>query len=250
MSGIWGVIGGTGLSALDGLEIESEELIQTPWGAPSAPVVRGRIGGQAVCFLARHGHPHRIPPHRVNYRANLWALREAGVDRIVAVNAVGGIHPQLQTGTFCVPDQLTDYTWGRASTYFEDDLQSVTHIDFTSPYDEPVREQLLAALKAQNIGCLPFGVYAATQGPRLETAAEIRRLERDGADLVGMTGMPEAALARELGLAYACLALVVNPAAGKATEVITMEAIEAVVVAGMQQVKAVLQRLLQGPPHA
>ena len=175
---------------------------------------------------------------------------EAGVDRIVAVNAVGGIHPQLQTGTFCVPDQLIDYTWGRASTYFEDDLQSVTHIDFTSPYDEPVREQLLAALKAQNIGCLPFGVYAATQGPRLETAAEIRRLERDGADLVGMTGMPEAALARELGLAYACLALVVNPAAGKATEVITMEAIEAVVVAGMQQVKAVLQRLLQGPPHA
>ena len=250
MSGIWGVIGGTGLSALDGLEIESEELIQTPWGAPSAPVVRGRIGGQAVCFLARHGHPHRMPPHRVNYRANLWALREAGVDRIVAVNAVGGIHPQLQTGTFCVPDQLIDYTWGRASTYFEDDLQSVTHIDFTSPYDEPVREQLLAALKAQNIGCLPFGVYAATQGPRLETAAEIRRLERDGADLVGMTGMPEAALARELGLAYACLALVVNPAAGKATEVITMEAIEAVVVAGMQQVKAVLQRLLQGPPHA
>jgi|TARA_Y100000296_G_scaffold23482_1_gene27805 5'-deoxy-5'-methylthioadenosine phosphorylase len=250
VSGIWGVIGGTGLSALDGLEIESEELIQTPWGAPSAPVVRGRIGGQAVCFLARHGHPHRIPPHRVNYRANLWALREAGVDRIVAVNAVGGIHPQLQTGTFCVPDQLIDYTWGRASTYFEDDLQSVTHIDFTSPYDEPVREQLLAALKAQNIGCLPFGVYAATQGPRLETAAEIRRLERDGADLVGMTGMPEAALARELGLAYACLALVVNPAAGKATEVITMEAIEAVVVAGMQQVKAVLQRLLQGPPHA
>ncbi|MAK73515.1 MAG: S-methyl-5'-thioadenosine phosphorylase [Pseudomonadales bacterium] len=247
---MWGVIGGTGLSALDGLEIESEELIQTPWGAPSAPVVRGRIGGQAVCFLARHGHPHRIPPHRVNYRANLWALREAGVDRIVAVNAVGGIHPQLQTGTFCVPDQLIDYTWGRASTYFEDDLQSVTHIDFTSPYDEPVREQLLAALKAQNIGCLPFGVYAATQGPRLETAAEIRRLERDGADLVGMTGMPEAALARELGLAYACLALVVNPAAGKATEVITMEAIEAVVVAGMQQVKAVLQRLLQGPPHA
>ncbi|MAP77838.1 MAG: S-methyl-5'-thioadenosine phosphorylase [Pseudomonadales bacterium] len=247
---MWGVIGGTGLSALDGLEIESEELIQTPWGAPSAPVVRGRIDGQAVCFLARHGHPHRMPPHRVNYRANLWALREAGVDRIVAVNAVGGIHPQLQTGTFCVPDQLIDYTWGRASTYFEDDLQSVTHIDFTSPYDEPVREQLLAALKAQNIGCLPFGVYAATQGPRLETAAEIRRLERDGADLVGMTGMPEAALARELGLAYACLALVVNPAAGKATEVITMEAIEAVVVAGMQQVKAVLQRLLQGPPHA
>jgi 5'-deoxy-5'-methylthioadenosine phosphorylase len=250
VSGIWGVIGGTGLSALDGLEIESEELIQTPCGAPSAPVVRGRIGGQTVCFLARHGHPHRIPPHRVNYRANLWALREAGVDRIVAVNAVGGIHPQLQTGTFCVPDQLIDYTWGRASTYFEDDLQSVTHIDFTSPYDESVRERLLAALKAQNIGCLPYGVYAATQGPRLETAAEIRRLERDGADLVGMTGMPEAALARELGLAYACLALVVNPAAGKTTEVITMEAIEAVVLAGMQQVKAVLQRLLQGPPHA
>ena len=246
MSGIWGVIGGTGLSALDGLEIESEELIQTPWGAPSAPVVRGRIGGQAVCFLARHGHPHRIPPHRVNYRANLWALREAGVDRIVAVNAVGGIHPQLQTGTFCVPDQLIDYTWGRASTYFEDDLQSVPHIDFPSPYDEPVREQLLAALKAQNIGCLPFGVYAATQGPRLETAAEIRRLERDGCDLVGMTGMPEAVLAAELGMRYVCLALVVNWAAGKSDHIITMEEIEQAIDQGMAGVKTVLERSMAG----
>lgn len=249
MSGIWGVIGGTGLSALDGLEAEGEEFIQTPWGAPSAPVVRGRIGGQRVCFLARHGHPHRIPPHRVNYRANLWALREAGVDRIVAVNAVGGIHPALGTGAFCVPDQIIDYTWGRASTYFEDDLEAVTHIDFTSPYDEPLRQQLLEVLHTQGHRCLPGGVYAATQGPRLETAAEIRRLERDGADLVGMTGMPEAALARELGLAYACLALVVNPAAGKAAEVITMEAIEAVVAAGMQQVKLVLQQLLKDSPR-
>ncbi|WP_341705970.1 S-methyl-5'-thioinosine phosphorylase [Halopseudomonas sp.] len=250
MSGTWGVIGGTGLSALDGLEIEGEDQVQTPWGEPSAPVVRGRIGGQLVCFLARHGHPHRIPPHRVNYRANIWALREAGVDRIIAVNAVGGIHPALGTGAFCVPDQLIDYTWGRASTFFEDDLEAVTHIDFTSPYDESLRQQLLGALRAHGHQCLPGGVYAATQGPRLETAAEIRRLERDGADLVGMTGMPEAALARELDVAYACLALVVNPAAGKATEVITMEAIEAVVHAGMQQVKAVLQQVLKASPRA
>ncbi|MEL0167887.1 MAG: S-methyl-5'-thioinosine phosphorylase [Pseudomonadaceae bacterium] len=249
MSGSWGVIGGTGLSALDGLDIEGQEMMQTPWGEPSAPIVRGRIGGQSVCFLARHGHPHRIPPHRVNYRANIWALRAAGVDRVIAVNAVGGIHPQLATGAFCVPDQLIDYTWGRASTYFEDDLEAVTHIDFTSPYDESLRQSLLKVLRLQGHQCLPGGVYAATQGPRLETAAEIRRLERDGADLVGMTGMPEAALARELGIAYACLALVVNPAAGKATEVITMEAIEAVVHAGMQQVKAVLQQVLQGSPR-
>ncbi len=206
--------------------------------------MQGELAGQPVCFLARHGHPHTIPPHRVNYRANLWALREAGVSRIIAVNAVGGIHADLPTGRFCVPDQLIDYTWGRPSSFYEDGLEEVVHVDFADPYDTELRARLLPAAAAQGVDCRDGGVYAATQGPRLETAAEIRRLERDGADLVGMTGMPEAALARELGLAYACLALVVNPAAGKSSEVITMAAIEAVVKAGMQQVRAVLREVV------
>lgn len=244
MSGLWGVIGGTGLSQLEGLQLTGESRPQTPWGEPSAPLVHGELAGQPVCFLARHGHPHTIPPHRVNYRANLWALREAGVSRIVAVNAVGGIHADLPTGRFCVPDQLIDYTWGRPSTFYEDGLDEVVHVDFAEPYDASVRAELLRAAAAQGISCRDGGVYAATQGPRLETAAEIRRLERDGADVVGMTGMPEAGLARELGLAYACLALVVNPAAGKSTEVITMAAIEGVVRAGMQQVRDLLQAVL------
>ncbi|HDY98383.1 MAG TPA: S-methyl-5'-thioinosine phosphorylase [Pseudomonas sabulinigri] len=240
----WGVIGGTGLTELEGVELLGEDWAETPFGKPSAPLVHGRLGDQQVVFLARHGKPHRIPPHKVNYRANLWALQAAGVEQIIAVNAVGGIHPQLTSGTFCVPDQIIDYTWGRAPSFFEDDLDHVVHVDFSWPYDRVLCERLVAILRERGLAHLPSGVYAATQGPRLESAAEIVRLERDGADLVGMTGMPEAALARELELPYACLALVVNPAAGKSTEVITMQAIEVVIEQGMQQVKQVLSALI------
>lgn len=243
---IWGVIGGTGLTELEGVELLGEDWPETPFGKPSAPLVHGRIGAQDVVFLARHGKPHRIPPHRVNYRANLWALQAAGVEQVVAVNAVGGIHPELKAGTFCVPDQVIDYTWGRAPSFFEDDLEHVVHIDFSWPYDADLTQRLVRILREQGLAHMPKGVYAATQGPRLETAAEIIRLERDGADLVGMTGMPEAALARELDLPYACLALVVNPAAGKSSELITMAAIEAVIERGMGQVKQVLARLISG----
>lgn len=240
----WGIIGGTGLNQLPGLELLGRESLATPWGEASAPLVRGRLQGQEVIFLARHGEPHRIPPHRVNYRANLWALHAAGASRIIAVNAVGGIDPAMPPGHFCVPDDLIDYTWGRSMTYFEDDLAAVTHIDFTQPYTQRVREALINALQLAGVAYSTTGVYAATQGPRLETAAEIRRLRQDGCHIVGMTGMPEAALARELGLDYACLALVVNAAAGMDDQPISMAAIEAVMAAGMQQVRQVLGQVV------
>uniref|UniRef100_UPI002584FDA3 phosphorylase family protein n=1 Tax=uncultured Microbacterium sp. TaxID=191216 RepID=UPI002584FDA3 len=191
-SGIWGVIGGTGLSQLEGLQLTGESRPQTPWGEPSAPLIHGELAGQPVCFLARHGHPHTIPPHRVNYRANLWALREAGVSRVVAVNAVGGIHADLPTGRFCVPDQLIDYTWGRPSTFYEDGLDEVVHVDFAEPYDASVRAELLRAAGDQGLvssahdlsegglaqsltdGVLRFGVGARVW------LTEI--IERDGVD--------------------------------------------------------------------
>ncbi len=224
------VIGGTGLAAL---AVEGGEPLsrQTPWGEPSGSITRGELAGVPVLFLDRHGPGQRIPPHRINYRANMAALREAGASAVVAVNSVGGITPGLVAGQLAVPDQLIDYTWGRAHTYSDGVDTPLNHVDFTWPYDEDLRQKLLAAGTDLGLNPMDGGVYAATQGPRLETAAEIRRLERDGCDLVGMTGMPEAALARELGLPYACLALVANPAAGKGTGAIEIDEIRRVVAA-------------------
>ncbi len=244
MSGVWGIIGGTGLTSLEGLAVDGEQLLSTPWGQPSAPLVRGRYQEQEVVFLARHGNPHCIPPHQVNYRANLHALHQAGVTRIIAINAVGSIHDSMKPASLAVPDQLVDYTWGRGHTFFEGELQATTHIDLTWPYSEPVRQSLLEAAATAGVSVNEGGVYACTQGPRLETAAEIRRLARDGCDLVGMTGMPEAALARELEIQYGCLALVVNWAAGKTDEVITMADIEQALGEGIGQVHQVLSRVL------
>ena len=243
---VYAIIGGTGLTQLEGLSIRQSLAVDTPYGAPSAEVHIGEYAGKEVLFLARHGHPHRVPPHQVNYRANLWALKQAGAEAILAVNAVGGIHAAMGTGHFCVPHQLIDYTSGREHTFFAGDLDNVTHIDFSYPYNEPLRQQLIAAVAAEGLGYSSFGVYACTQGPRLETVAEIARLGRDGCDIVGMTGMPEAALARELDLAYACLALVVNPAAGKSTALITMAEIEQALHDGMGKVKSTLARVLAG----
>lgn len=236
-----GVIGGTGLTTLSDLEITGERQVETPWGAPSAPLVDGRLGDQPVIFLSRHGNPHRIPPHQVNYRANLQALYDSGVRTVVGVNAVGGIHRDMGPAQVVVPDQIIDYTWGRASTFFEGDLQSVTHIDFTWPYDDSARQILIYAAGAEKVPFSGFGVYGATQGPRLETAAEILRMERDGCDLVGMTGMPEAALAAELGMRYVCLGLVVNWAAGKSDHIITMAEIEEAIEQGMSGVRRILE---------
>lgn len=209
------VIGGTGLTELPELVIERREVVTTPWGAPSGPLTHGRLHGRAVVFLARHGHGHNIPPHKVNYRANLWALRAVGAPRVLAVAAVGGIRADMRPGRIAFPDQVVDYTWGRAHTFFEDDLERVIHVDFTQPYDEPFRATLIAAARRAGLEAVEEGCYGAAQGPRLESKAEIDRMERDGCALVGMTGMPETALARELGLAYACCAVVANRAAGR-----------------------------------
>ena len=213
------IIGGSGLTQLANLEVVRREVMRTPYGDPSGAITFGTIRGEPVAFLARHGYGHTIPPHKVNYRANIWALAQHAVKYIVAVASVGGIRADLGPGTLAVPDQLIDYTYGREFTYFHGADRSVVHIDFTQPYCEPLRQRLLPAAEQAGEPIVAGGTYAVTQGPRLETAAEVDRLERDGADMVGMTGMPEACLARELGLCYAAVAVIVNHAAGRADSV-------------------------------
>ena len=237
-----GIIGGTGLLELEGLEVRQRREEETTWGAPSGPVLEGELEGREVAFLHRHGTPSRIPPHRINYRANLNALAAAGCDRIIAVAAVGGIRADLVPGSLVIPDQIIDYTWGREHTFFEHDLDSPVHVDFSAPYDEALAGALARAAAAAGVAVTAGGTYACTQGPRLESAAEIDRLERDGCDVVGMTGMPEAALAREAGIAYAHLAVVVNEAAGRAPGPIRIEAMAAVLETGMSAVRRILRQ--------
>ncbi|HEY0721463.1 MAG TPA: S-methyl-5'-thioinosine phosphorylase [Gammaproteobacteria bacterium] len=240
------IIGGTGLTSLKNLHITRREVMHTPYGEPSGPLVYGELAGVEVVFLPRHGSGHTIPPHKVNYRANIWALKECGADKVVAVNAVGGIRADMIPGRLVIPDQIIDYTWGRTNTYFEEGLNHVTHIDFTHPYCEVIRQQLITAARSVGLDAIGEGCYAATQGPRLETTAEINRLERDGCHLVGMTGMPEAALARELELCYACCAVVANRAAGRGEGEITMAEIEHHLMGGMAKVRQLLEEVL---PH-
>lgn len=238
------IIGGTGLTSLKTLEITRREVVHTPYGEPSGPLTRGVLGGKEVIFLARHGYGHTIPPHKVNYRANLWALKQIGVKKVVAVAAVGGIRMDMAPGSIAIPDQIIDYTWSRGHTYFENDLTHVTHIDFTEPYCEELRAVLLKACHNAGLSAIEDGTYGATQGPRLETAAEINRLELDGCHMVGMTGMPEAALAREAELCYAACAVVANWAAGRGDGGISMEEIELHLKAGMEKVRTLLQHLI------
>ena len=242
------ILGGSGLSQLPGLEDIRRTALATPYGEPSGPLAFGRIGGREVVFLARHGEAHTIAPHQINYRANIWALKEAGAKEIASVATVGGIRREFGPGALAVPDQILDYTWGRASTFFEGAGAKVTHIDFTEPYSAALRARILAAAAACGEAVATSAVYATTQGPRLETAAEIARLERDGADLVGMTGMPEAALAREAGLEYAALAVVANHAAGRgeSAHAISLERLEAVLAQSMGRVRRILVQLAAG----
>lgn len=208
------IVGGTGLYQFPGLENVTRRSLDTPYGAASAPVVCGEIGGRPVAFLARHGEGHSVPPHRVNYRANLWALHNLGARRVIGVNAVGGIRDDMGPRVVAIPDQVIDYTHGRITSFCDADGAEVKHIDFSEPYTASLRRSLLTAAARAGVAVVDGGCYGATQGPRLETRAEIARLRRDGCDLVGMTGMPEAALARELELDYACVALIANWAAG------------------------------------
>jgi 5'-methylthioinosine phosphorylase len=210
-----GIIGGTGLTQLRCLAITRREIARTPYGEASQPLIFGELAGREVVFLARHGGGHTIPPHAVNYRANIWALQQAGVDNLLAIATVGGIASDLSAGDIVLPNQLIDYTHGRKNTYHDGIEMPVKHIDFTEPYSEGLRKICMQAANNIQQNLVKSGVYACVQGPRLETAAEINRLERDGATIVGMTGMPEAALARELGVHYAALCPVVNQAAGR-----------------------------------
>lgn len=251
------IIGGTGVTRLPNLTVTRREMVKTPFGAPSCPLIFGELGGEAVAFLARHGSSHRIQPHRINYRANLWALQSVGIERVIATGAVGGIDPQCPIGAIVIPDQIIDYTHGRDRTFFDGGDDPVRHIDFTVPYDEALRRALIdAAGKVDGLVVVPEGCYGATDGPRLETAAEVRRLAQDGCSVVGMTGMPEAVLARELGLAYGALAVVVNAAAGTGESLAAIDA-ETMIAAterGMEQARAVIGTLLAsnrvGQAHA
>jgi 5'-methylthioinosine phosphorylase len=240
------VIGGTGLYQLAGLDAVERHLVATPYGETSDAVIAGELAGRPVLFLARHGASHTLAPHEINYRANLWALRELGAARVLAINSVGGIGAAMAPQVLAVPEQLIDYTWGRAHT-FSGAGAAVEHVDMGAPYSGVLRAAVLAAAATGGVAMVDGGTYGATQGPRLETAAEIRRLARDGCDLVGMTGMPEAALARELGLDYACIAVVANWAAGCGDAgVITLDEVLANMAQATARLPAVLRTLVAG----
>jgi 5'-methylthioinosine phosphorylase len=241
------IIGGSGLSQLGNMEATQRRVARTPYGEPSGALTFGRIAGREVVFLARHGYGHTIAPHEVNYRANIWALKDAGAECVVSVASVGGIRADIAPGMLVLPDQIIDYTWGRSSTYFEGAGVPVNHIDFTVPYSAQLRKRVLQAATACKEEIFDGGVYAATQGPRLETAAEITRLERDGAHIVGMTGMPEAALAREVSLDYATIAVVANCAAGRgdSARAVPLDKIGEVLDVAMGRVRRILEKFCE-----
>lgn len=239
------IIGGRGLSQLANLKITHRQVMRTPYGEPSGAFLFGTINTQEVIFLARHGYGHTIPPHLVNYRANLWALKEQGIKNVISVATVGGIRADLQPGVIVVPDQIIDYTHGRDATFFEVRDKIYSNADFTLPYSSSLRQRILAGAKLAGEACVDGGVYAATQGPRLDSIAEINRYERDGADMVGMTGMPETALAKELELDYATIAVVANYAAGRGDSRvgINMESVNATADAAMARVRSLIEHI-------
>lgn len=238
-----GLIGGSGLDRWG--NDARRETVTTPYGEPSAALQTFVVGDGALVFLPRHGDDHDIAPHRINYRANIHALVEAGVDAILAVNAVGSLDRNLAPGSLVLPDQLIDYTWGRAQSFLDGDLEALDHVEFAEPFSGHWRALLLRAAQSLGVALRDGGCVAVTQGPRLETAAEVRKLARDGCDLVGMTTMPEAALARERGVPYVTLAAVANLGAGLEETPITMEAIEAALAQALAAVPPLVQALLR-----
>ena len=238
------IIGGTGLTQLSGLTIINSDKLTTPYGSPSADFITGEFNQREVIFLARHGNPHTIAPHKINYRANIWGLKQLGTEQIIAVAAVGGITEEMTPAHIAIPDQIIDYSHDRQHTFFEDENYPVTHIDFTYPYSQKLRSALITAAAKANINISPRGTYGCTQGPRLETAAEIKRMEKDGCNVVGMTGMPEAALAKELGMDYAAVSVIANWAAGKTAGEITMTEIEQNLHIGMANIEQLLKSFI------
>lgn len=238
------IIGGSGLARLDGLVITRREVMRTDYGELSGALVFGKLSGKDVVFLNRHGPGHTIPPHRVNYRANVYGLKQVGVTRILAVNSVGSIDRSLRPVDLVIPDQIIDYTHSREHTFFGSAHGPVKHVDFTYPYTKSLRKIILDAAAENDFPVVSGGVYAATQGPRFETAAEIDRLEKDGASIVGMTGMPEAGLARELDLDYATIAVVSNLAAGRSESELSMDEIMKYLQQGMDKTRTLLELVI------
>ncbi len=246
------IIGGSGFNQLPNAVIVEQRKVSTPYGQPSAPLSFCQYGATKLIFLPRHGDQHTIAPHQINYRANIYALKDAGVTEVIALAAVGGIHPDFPARSIAIPDQIIDYTSTRQHTFYDGTLLSnsryvenkVHHIDFTEPYDQSLRLRLIQGAQRATIPCNDGGVYAVTQGPRLETAAEIDRLERDGAEIVGMTAMPETALARELNIGYGGIAMVVNAAAGRGNEALTMNSINTNLAATTDDALAILEQFI------
>ncbi|HEY1458542.1 MAG TPA: S-methyl-5'-thioinosine phosphorylase [Casimicrobiaceae bacterium] len=240
------IIGGSGLTRLSTLAIAHREVVRTPYGEPSSALLFGQIADRDVVFLARHGHGHTIPPHRVNYRANIWALKARGVDAILGVASVGAISRAHAPGDLVLPHQIIDYSSGRESTFFDGGDRTVVHVDFTHPYSPALRVRCLQAAAAAGVALHDGGVYAAVSGPRLETAAEIDKLERDGATVVGMTGMPEAVLARELNVGYVSIAVAVNHAAGRgqSAQAIVLDRIAPVLETAMERVRTLIDHVV------
>jgi 5'-methylthioinosine phosphorylase len=212
---MFGVIGGTGLDEIKDLVVEKHTTVKTPYGLPSEPLTFGMLGRHKFVFLARHGKNHSIPPHLINYQANIWALNSVGVKNLVGINTVGSIETKFMPGHFVFPNQIIDYTYGRKNTFFDGIKNPVNHIDFTYPFDENLYDQFIKISNSLKLIHHENGVYASVQGPRLESSAEINRYEIDGANIIGMTGMPEASLAREIGLNYGIICPVANHAAGR-----------------------------------
>ncbi len=247
------VIGGSGFDTFDTLVVNDAIFKETPYGSHSGPMLQGTLGDTPCLFLPRHGAGHYLPPHKVNYRANMWLLRELGVKKIIAFNVVGGITKKMSPDTIVIPDQLIDYTYGRDHTFYDgqqkqllgETFQNVEHVDFAEPFDQILRKKIIEFFRHANIDMVERGVYGCTQGPRLETVAEIERLKRDGCDIVGMTAMPEAILARELGMDYAAIVTVVNWSAGISDKPLSMIEIMDTVKKNMTKIKMLLPDLLQ-----
>jgi len=237
------LVGGTGLTELD--ETVKSISVETPYGAPSAPISEIESGPVRLLFLPRHGNPHRFPPHCVNYQANIWALKEVGADHVLAVSAVGGVCEPYGPATIAAPDQLIDYTWGRQHTFCDSEHVELEHVDFTRPYDGPLRRSLLVAGKQASIDVVNGGCIGVFQGPRLESSAEVEKARRDGCHMAGMTSLPEAGLAREIGLDYAGLAVVANWGAGVTGELLSEDDIAETLKEPMTGVRILLKALLK-----
>ena len=243
MPKIIGLIAGTGFYDLPALKDGESRELDTLYG--KAQIRSGEWNGARLIFLTRHGVGHSIPPHLINYRANIKAMKDLGVEQIIAINVVGGINPKLSPGDLCLIDEFIDFTSGRQHTFSDGSKPSVQHVDLTRPYDAKIQSALRQSAKESGILLHENGVYAGFNGPRFETPSEIRLAALAGATVVGMTGCPEVSLARELGIAYASIALVVNPAAGLSEVEITMDEINKALDLGKSKALTVIEGALK-----